>query len=138
MTSRTSESSGDDNFDALELSVDIISNCFIIVPIILAVWSRRVESGSGHILSLVLGVLWIAFAFLRGKSHVSMVGQIINVIGLMILLYLWYSYDHDNAEYPNSYEIQTDPNSCIAKYAPLQYRGNNVCFVLKNEPTNDN
>lgn len=119
--------------DSFELATDIISNCFIIVPIVLAWWSGRVESGSGHIISLVLGIIWIGFAFLRGKSHTSMIGQIINVLGLMILLYLWYSYKHDDAEYPNSYEIQTDPNSCIAKYAPRQYRGNNVCFIVKNE-----
>ena len=116
-------------------AMDIASNLLILFPIAIAIYSGRVESVTGYVLSLIAGVIGFGFALYQNDGK-SMIGTLISVAGLVILIFLWYSFDNTPADYPNTYEINTNPESAIAKYNPQQFRGNNVCFVLKNGPIN--
>lgn len=113
------------------VAIDVATNSLVLFPVFMAWYSERVESVTGYVISLITGIIWIAFAFLKENGTLPL-GKLINIAGLIILIYFWYSFDNHEADYPNSYEINTKPESCVAKYVPRQYRGNNVCFVIKN------
>lgn len=129
----TANATGTGGTGGHDVTIDVANNLLILVPIVIAVYSGRVESVTGYVISLIAGVISFGYSLLTGGGK-SVIGTVISILGLLVLILLWFTFDHTDADYPNSYEITTDPNSSIAKYNPREFRGNNVCFVLKNGP----